>query len=146
MATHQKKHIKSSEYETLLRKKEGLSEFYAIVKQPLGNCSFRCTLLNNEEFTAKVCGKMKQQKIKSNILKANDFILVEKDSLTSAKPNYTIILKYSESYKKELQKMGENITSQPRVNETRNAGTEIHLESEHINVEETTDDVNIDDI
>jgi translation initiation factor IF-1 len=149
MATHQKKHIKSSGNTLSLRKKETNFEFYAVVKQPLGNCSFKCILLNNEEFTAKLCGKMKQ-KTRSNTVKAEDFVLVEKDSLESSKPNYTIVTKYSDAEKKELKKMGENVSTQIRINNTeRNAGTAIHMESEQVMVQEVEReeaDIDIDDI
>ena len=149
MATHQKKHIKSSGNTLALRKKETNFEFYAVVKQPLGNCSFKCILLNNEEFIAKICGKMKQ-KTRSNTVKAEDFVLVEKDSLESSKPNYTIITKYSEAEKKELKKMGENVTSQIKINNNeRNAGTTVHMESEQVIVQEIAreeQDIDIDDI
>jgi len=152
MATHQKKHIQASGNKNILRKKEDITEFYAIVKQPLGNSSFKCSLLNNEEFIAKPCGKMRRttSNNRSNFLNANDFILVEKDSLKSTNPTYTIITKYSESDKKELQKMGEDITSQPRnTNPEKNVGTEIRLESQGAVLKEEADDkddIDIDDI
>ena len=91
-----------------------------------------------------------KQKTRSNTVKAEDFVLVEKDSLDSSKPNYTIVTKYSEAAKKELKKMGENVNSQIRINNNeRNAGTAIHMESEQVMVQETVKedaDIDIDDI
>ena len=144
MATHQKKHIKQSGNVNSLRIKESIVEFYAIVKNPLGNCTFKCILLNNEEIIAKLCGKLSKQRTRATTVKENDLVLIEKDSLT--KSNY-ILVRYSDADKNELKKMGENITSQVRTN-LQNTGTQIHLESENVALEvrEENDDINIDDI
>jgi translation initiation factor IF-1 len=104
MATHVKKHQQTKGLKELIIKGKG--QEYAEVTEPLGDCRFKCVLLNREEIKAIITGRLIKGPHKQTI-KKGDFVLVEIDSSTTETKKYFIIHKYTPDDKKQLAKMGE---------------------------------------
>jgi len=143
MSTHQKKHIKNTGNKRLLEPLNK-NEVYGIVQKSLGACRFECQLLNNQKINAGIIGKMKGHG-KDKVLKENDLVLIEKDSIQTP-PIYTIQRKFNEDEKKELKKMGENITLQVRTDQEGTAQTRIIFEGEKVAEPDEEKEIDIDDI
>lgn len=149
MATHQKKHVKNKGDKELLKIEDPIGQVYATVKAALGNCTFTCTLLNGEEIRSTLCGKMMRNKSNANMVRAGDFVLLDKEIHALSKPTYEIKAKYTESEKKELAKQGQNVTSQVRANPNGPVGgVQVIFEGEQaVEAENEEDkDIDIDDI
>jgi translation initiation factor IF-1 len=149
MATHQKKHVKNKGEKELLKVEDPIGQVYAVVKSALGNCTFTCTLLNGEEIRSSLCGRMMRNKSQSNMVRAGDFVLLDKEIHALSPPSYEIKAKYTESERKELAKQGQIVTSQVRANTNGPVGgTQVLFEGEQAAEGENEDDkeINIDDI
>ena len=149
MATHQKKHVKNKGDKELLKIEDPIGQVYATVKSALGNCTFSCTLLNGEEIRSSLCGKMMRNKSNANMVRAGDFVLLDKAISALSPPSYQIKAKYTESEKKELKKQGQIVDSQVRAkNEGAVGGTNLIFEGDQqaeVNNNEE-EDFNIDDL
>jgi translation initiation factor IF-1 len=149
MATHQKKHVKNKGDKELLKIEDPIGQVYATVKAALGNCTFTCTLLNGEEIRSTLCGKMMRNKSNANMVRAGDFVLLDKEIHALSKPTYEIKAKYTESEKKELKKQGQIVDSHVRVNPDAPVGsTQVLFEGEQAAEEgnKSDDDIDINDI
>jgi len=145
MATHQKKHVKNKGDKELLKIEDPIGQVYATVKAALGNCTFTCILLNGEEVRSTLCGKMMRNKSQSNMVRAGDFVLLDKEIRALSKPGYEIKAKYTEAEKKELAKQGQIVKSLVReVTEGTNVVFEGEQAPEQVNNEEK--EFNIDDL
>jgi translation initiation factor IF-1 len=149
MATHQKKHVKNKGDTELLKIEDPNAQVYATVKGALGNCTFTCTLLNGEEIRSSLCGKMMRNKSNANMVRAGDFVLLDKAISALSPPSYQIKAKYTESEKKELAKQGQIVTSQVRAKiEGAVGGTQVLFEGENVVEAENNkeEEIDIDDI
>jgi translation initiation factor IF-1 len=149
MATHQKKHVKNKGDKELLKIEDPIGQVYATVKSALGNCKFTCTLLNGEDVLSGLCGRMMRNKSQSNMVRAGDFVLLDKEIHALSKPTYEIKAKYTESEKKELAKQGQSVTSKvPTRTDDLVGGTNLIFEGEQVQETNNDDknDINIDDI
>ena len=76
-------------------------QMYGTIDKALGNCHFKIISINEENFTASLCGNVK----KGERVKSGDFVLFEPISEDEA-GKYQIIHKYTPKEKKILEKEG----------------------------------------
>ena len=87
-------------------REESDGEFYAEVLKALGCAQMKVHILNGSEVTTKIKGSMQRGSGFEKISVGN-WVLVQKDPCTTTRENYFIIHKYSDSEKKQLEKLGE---------------------------------------
>ena len=91
---------------SLRTREEADGEFYAEVLKPLGDGQMRVQILNGSEDTAKLKGSMRKGRGFDKVESSN-LVLVQLDGCTTTKDKYFIIHKYSDSEKKQLEKLNE---------------------------------------
>ena len=111
MATHAKKHIQIKGLVELVKITDPTKQFYAVIKTPMGDCRFVATLLNGDEKQVTLPGRLKGRN-KNKMISIGDFVLIEKDSISSTDPNYYVLAKYTRDERNKLRKMGQNVDSQ----------------------------------
>jgi translation initiation factor IF-1 len=87
-------------------REESDGEFYAEVLKPLGCAQMRVQILNGSEATAKLKGSMQKGRGFEKVVPTN-WVLLQIDPCTTTTEKYYIIHKYSDSEKKQLEKLGE---------------------------------------
>jgi len=81
-------------------------ERYALVQKAVGSAQFELIFLNGETSIGKAKGSMTRGRGFEKIT-PNNWVLVQQDSCTTKKEKYYIIHLYTQSEKKELEKLGE---------------------------------------
>jgi translation initiation factor IF-1 len=110
MATHTKKHIQIKGLVELVKITDPSKQFYAVIKSPQGDCRFIANLLNGDEVQVVLPGRLKGRS-KNKLINIGDFILIEKDSISSTDPTYFVLAKYTREERNKLRKMGQNVDS-----------------------------------
>jgi len=110
MATHTKKHIQIKGLVELVKITDPSKQFYAVIKSPQGDCRFIANLLNGDEVQVVLPGRLKGRS-KNKLINIGDFILIEKDSISSTDPTYFVLAKYTRDERNKLRKMGQNVDS-----------------------------------
>jgi hypothetical protein len=110
MATHTKKHIQIKGLVELVKITDPSKQFYAVIKSPQGDCRFIANLLNGDEVQVVLPGRLKGRS-KNKMINIGDFILIEKDSISSTDPTYFVLAKYTRDERNKLRKMGQNVDS-----------------------------------
>ena len=101
----------------LLMKNEDNDEHYAEVIKSIGCCQFSIRFLNGDEAIGKLKGSMTHGRGFEKITSGN-WILAQRDPTTTGKDKYYIIHKYSDSERKQLEKLGELVTVSEKVDES----------------------------
>jgi len=136
MATHTKKHTQIRGLVELVKITDPKKQFYAVIKAPSGDCRFIATLLNGDEKQVTLPGRLKGRN-KNKMINIGDFVLVEKDSISSIDPTYYVLAKYTRDEKNKLRKLGQIVDS--------SADAEDDL-FEQEPTEDADDEIDIDDI
>ena len=101
----------------LLLRNEDNDEFYAEILKPVGGCQFSIKFLNGDESTGKLKGSMTHGRGFEKVSSGN-WVLAQKDPCTTGKDKYFITHKYSDSERKQLEKLGELVTVSEKVDES----------------------------
>ena len=128
---------------SLRTREEADGEFYAEVLKPLGDGQMRVQILNGSEDTAKLKGSMRKGRGFEKVNPGN-WVLIQHDASTTGKDKYWIIHKYSDSEKKQLERLGELRS----IVEKKDTSTFIFEgeEEEQAQMQQEVDDDFIDDI
>jgi hypothetical protein len=135
MATHAKKHIQIKGLVELVKITDPTKQFYAVIKTPNGDCRFIATLLNGDDKQVTLPGRLKGRN-KNKMINIGDFVLIEKDSISSTDPTYYVLAKYTRDERNKLRKMGQNVDSKSdEVNDLFEQGNE-NKEDEEIDIDD----------
>ena len=99
------KNKSSNSFQLRLRIEED-EEQYAEVLKPLGNGQFQVQILNGPIDTAKLKGSMMGSRKFDKVVTGN-LVLIQLDGCTTGKDKYYIFHKYTDSERKQLEKLGE---------------------------------------
>ena len=136
MATHAKKHIQVKGLVELVKITDPNKQFYAVIKSPMGDCRFMVNLLNGDEKMVTLPGRLKGRN-KNKMVNAGDFVLIEKDSISSTDPTYYVLAKYTRDERNKLRKLGQNVDS---------AADAVNDLFEQAPADDAEDEIDIDDI